>query len=204
MFKKILVANRGEIALRIIRACRELGVRTVIVYADVDADSLPVRQADEHICIGPADGSLSYRNIPNVLSAAEVTGVDAIHPGYGFLAENADFAEICTEYGIKFIGPTPAMIRKMGDKVTAKETMIKAGVPVVPGSDGLVKNVKEGLVTAEEVGYPIILKATAGGGGKGMRIARNDKEAMRNFSAAMSEAQSSFGDDKPRMYLSTW
>ena len=170
MFKKILIANRGEIALRIIRTCKEIGIKTVAVYSTADRESLHVRFADEAVCIGPASSKESYLNVSKIMAAVEITNADAVHPGYGFLAENADFAEICSDYGIKFIGPTPEMIRKMGDKITAKETMIKAGVPVVPGSDGLVQDVKHGLSLAKKIGYPVMLKATAGGGGKGMRI----------------------------------
>ncbi|MGB0861385.1 MAG: acetyl-CoA carboxylase biotin carboxylase subunit [Saprospiraceae bacterium] len=195
MFNKILIANRGEIALRIIRTCREMGIKTVAVYSSADKESLHVRFADEAVCIGPPSSKDSYLNVQSLMAAVEITNADAIHPGYGFLSENADFAEICTEYGIKFIGPSAAMIRKMGDKVTAKETMIKAGVPVVPGSDGLVKNVKEGLVTAEEVGYPIILKATAGGGGKGMRIVWKPEDFENNWNMARNEARASFSND---------
>jgi acetyl-CoA carboxylase biotin carboxylase subunit len=194
MFKKILIANRGEIALRIIRTCKEMGIKTVAVYSTADKDSLHVRFADEAVCIGPPKGSDSYLNIPNIMAAAEVTNSDAIHPGYGFLAENASFAEICNDYGIKFIGPTADMIRKMGDKVTAKETMIAAGVPVVPGSDGLLKNISEGLKLAKKIGYPVILKATAGGGGKGMRIVWNDDEFHKAFKSAEHEAESAFGN----------
>ncbi|HEX9860777.1 MAG TPA: biotin carboxylase N-terminal domain-containing protein, partial [Nitrospirota bacterium] len=167
MFKKILIANRGEIALRIIRACRELGIKSVSVHSTIDADSLHVRFADESICIGPADPAGSYRNIPSILSAAEITDCEAIHPGYGFLAENANFAEMCETAGIKFIGPTPDNIRLMGDKARAKETMIKAGVPVVPGSKGAVTSEDEILLLAQKIGYPVIIKASAGGGGRG-------------------------------------
>ncbi len=194
MFKKVLIANRGEIALRIIRTCREMGISTVAVYSTADKDSLHVRFADEAVCIGPPKGTESYLNIPNIMAAAEVTNSDAIHPGYGFLAENASFAEICNDYGIKFIGPTAQMIRQMGDKVTAKETMIKAGVPVVPGSDGLLKDVKEGLRLAKKMGYPVILKATAGGGGKGMRIVWNDDEFEKAYTDAEYESASAFGN----------
>jgi acetyl-CoA carboxylase biotin carboxylase subunit len=195
MFNKILIANRGEIALRIIRTCREMGIKTVAVYSTADKESLHVRFADEAVCIGPPSSKDSYLNVQSLMAAVEITNADAIHPGYGFLSENADFAEICTEYGIKFIGPTPAMIRKMGDKITAKETMIKAGVPVVPGSEGLLKSVKEGLVTAEEIGYPIILKATAGGGGKGMRIVWKSEDFENNWNMARNEAKASFSND---------
>ncbi len=195
MFKKILIANRGEIALRVIRTCKEMGIKTVAVYSTADKESLHVRFADEAVCIGPPSSSESYLNIPKIMAAVEITNSDAIHPGYGFLAENAGFAEICQEYGIKFIGPAPDMIRKMGDKVTAKETMIKAGVPVVPGSDGLVKNIKEGKKIAGEIGYPVMIKATAGGGGKGMRIVRKDEEFEEMWNSARQEAKAAFGND---------
>jgi len=168
MFKKILIANRGEIALRVIRTCREMGIKTVAVYSTADKESLHVKFADEAVCIGKPASFDSYLNIPHIMAAAEITNADAIHPGYGFLAENARFAEICGEHEIKFIGPTPAMINSMGDKITAKETMIKAGVPVVPGGEGLLESFDQAKGMAKEVGYPIILKATAGGGGKGM------------------------------------
>jgi len=168
MFKKVLIANRGEIALRVIRTCKEMGIKTVAVYSTADKDSLHVRFADEAVCIGPPSSSESYLSVQKIMSAVEITNADAVHPGYGFLAENADFAEVCSEYGIKFIGPSPEQIRKMGDKITAKDTMIKAGVPVVPGSGGLLKDLKQGLKLADEIGYPVILKATAGGGGKGI------------------------------------
>ena len=195
MFQKILIANRGEIALRVIRTCKEMGIQTVAVYSTADADSLHVRFADEAVCIGPPKSSESYLSIPRIMAAVEITNADAIHPGYGFLAENADFAEVCKEYGVKFIGPTPEMIRKMGDKITAKETMIKAGVPVIPGSDGLVKNVKSGLKIAEDIGYPIILKATAGGGGKGMRIVWKEEDFEDNWNTARRESKAAFGND---------
>ena len=193
MFKKILVANRGEIALRIIRACRELGVRTVVVYADVDADSLPVRQADEHICIGPADGTLSYRNIPNMLSAAEVTGVDAIHPGYGFLAENAHFAEICESIGLTFIGPTSEHIALLGDKAKARQQLSQAGIPVLPGSDGEISPDQDSVRIAKKIGFPVIVKASAGGGGRGMRVVTKKEDLLPAMLAAQGEAESSFG-----------
>ena len=193
MFKKILVANRGEIALRIIRACRELGIRTVVVYADVDADSLPVRQADEHICIGPADGTLSYRNIPNMLSAAEVTGVDAIHPGYGFLAENAHFAEICESIGLTFIGPTSEHIALLGDKAKARQQMSQAGIPVLPGSDGEISPNQDSVKIAKKIGFPVIVKASAGGGGRGMRVVTKKEDLLPAMLAAQGEAESSFG-----------
>lgn len=166
MFNKILIANRGEIALRVIRTCKEMGIKTVAIYSKADADSLHVRFADEAVCIGPPPSSESYLNIPRIMAAVEITNADGVHPGYGFLSENANFSEICRQSGVKFIGPTPEMINKMGDKVTAKETMIKAGVPVVPGSEGLLKDVKQGIKIANQIGYPVILKATAGGGGK--------------------------------------
>ncbi len=195
MFNKILIANRGEIALRIIRTCREMGIKTVAVYSLADRESLHVRFADEAVCIGPASSAESYLSIPRIMAAVEITNADAIHPGYGFLAENADFAEVCLEYGIKFIGPTPTQIRKMGDKITAKETMVEAGVPVVPGSDGLIKDIKEGLKVAADIGYPVMLKATAGGGGKGMRIVMEEGEFEKQWSRARQEARSAFGND---------
>ncbi len=195
MFKKILIANRGEIALRIVRTCKEMGIKTVAVYSTADRESLHVRFADEAVCIGPASSAQSYLSIPKIMAAVEITNADAVHPGYGFLAENADFAEVCTEYGIKFIGPTPAQIRKMGDKITAKDTMIKAGVPVVPGSGGLLKDVKSGLKIAKEIGYPVILKATAGGGGKGMRVVWKAEEFEDQWNMARNEAKASFGND---------
>jgi acetyl-CoA carboxylase biotin carboxylase subunit len=195
MFKKILIANRGEIALRVIRTCREMGIKTVAVYSTADRESLHVRFADEAVCIGPPASKDSYLSIPKIMAAVEITNADAIHPGYGFLSENADFAEVCSEYGIKFIGPTPGQIRQMGDKITAKETMVKAGVPVVPGSDGLVKDVKHGLKISEEIGYPVIIKATAGGGGKGMRIVWTADEFETNWNKARMEAGAAFGND---------
>ncbi|PHN05077.1 acetyl-CoA carboxylase biotin carboxylase subunit [Flavilitoribacter nigricans] len=195
MFNKILIANRGEIALRIIRTCREMGIKTVAVYSTADRESLHVRFADEAVCIGPPSSTESYLSIPKIMAAVEITNADAVHPGYGFLAENADFAEVCAEYGIKFIGPTPEQIRKMGDKITAKETMIKAGVPVVPGSEGLVKDVKHGLKIAEEIGYPVIIKATAGGGGKGMRVIWKAENFEDQWNKARQEAKASFGND---------
>lgn len=195
MFKKILIANRGEIALRIIRTCKEMGIKTVAVYSSSDKDSLHVRFADEAVCIGPPKSSESYLNIPNIMAATEITNADAIHPGYGFLAENASFAEICEEYGVKFIGPKAEMIRKMGDKITAKETMIAAGVPVIPGSEGLIESVEEGKKMAKKIGYPVILKATAGGGGRGMRVVWKESEVSKAFSSAKQEAGASFGND---------
>ena len=195
MFKKVLIANRGEIALRVIRTCREMGIQTVAVYSTADKDALHVRFADEAVCIGPPNSALSYLNVPAIMAAVEITNADAVHPGYGFLSENADFAQICTEYNIKFIGPTPKMIQQMGDKVTAKDTMIKAGVPVVPGSDGLVKNIAEGKQISEKIGYPVIIKATAGGGGKGMRIVRDEEGFEKGWTMARNEALASFGND---------
>ena len=195
MFNKILIANRGEIALRIIRTCKEMGIKTVAVYSTVDRDSLHVRFADEAVCIGPPQSSESYLNVPRLMAAVEITNADALHPGYGFLSENANFADVCTEYGIKFIGPTGDQIRKMGDKVTAKETMIKAGVPVVPGSEGLVKDLGKGIKSAKEIGYPIILKATAGGGGRGMRIVWKEEEFEAAWDSARQEAKAAFSND---------
>jgi acetyl-CoA carboxylase biotin carboxylase subunit len=195
MFKKILIANRGEIALRVIRTCREMGIKTVAVYSTADKDSLHVKFADEAVCIGKPASFDSYLNIPHIMAAAEITNADAIHPGYGFLAENARFAEICGEHGIKFIGPTPAMINSMGDKITAKETMIKAGVPVVPGGEGLLESLDEAKGMAKEMGYPIILKATAGGGGKGMRVVWEDGEMEKAYNTAKAEAGASFKND---------
>ena len=195
MFKKILIANRGEIALRIIRTCKEMNINTVAVYSTADKDSLHVRFADEAVCIGKPASFDSYLNIPHIMAAAEITNADAIHPGYGFLAENARFAEICGEHGIKFIGPTPAMINSMGDKITAKDTMIKAGVPVVPGGEGLLESLDEAKGLAKEIGYPIILKATAGGGGKGMRVVWVEEEMERAYNTAKAEAGAAFKND---------
>ncbi len=194
MFKKILIANRGEIALRVIRACKEMGIRTVAVYSQADETSLYVRQADESICIGPAQSGKSYLSIPNLISAAEITDAEAIHPGYGFLAENAHFAEVCRDCSIKFIGPSPEAIRNLGDKVLAKNTMRKSGVPVVPGSEGVVKDDKEALKIAKAIGYPVIVKASAGGGGRGMRIAHNDVSLVSGYLTARAEAESAFGN----------
>lgn len=195
MFNKVLIANRGEIALRIIRTCKEMGILTVAVYSTADKESLHVRFADEAVCIGPPSSAESYLSIPRIMAAVEITNADAVHPGYGFLAENADFAEVCAEYNVKFIGPSPDMIRKMGDKITAKETMIKAKVPVVPGSGGLIKDVNDGLKIAEKIGYPVMLKATAGGGGKGMRIVWKPEEFAENYEKAQKEAKASFTND---------
>jgi acetyl-CoA carboxylase biotin carboxylase subunit len=199
VFKKVLIANRGEIALRIIRVCKQFGVKTVAVYSKADRDSLHVRFADEAVCIGPPPGRESYLKIPRIIAAAEVTGADAIHPGYGFLAENAGFAEICTTSGIKFIGPTPEMITAMGDKAIAKETMKKAGVPVVPGSDGVVESVDEAKEIARAIGFPVIIKAVAGGGGRGMRIVREESELENAFKTASHEAEQGFNN--PSVYI---
>ena len=195
MFKKILIANRGEIALRIIRTCKEMGIKTVAVYSAADRDSLHVRFADEAVCIGPAPSKDSYLSIPNLISAAEITNADAIHPGYGFLSENAKFSQICRDYGIKFIGATPEQINGMGDKASAKDTMKAAGVPTIPGSDGLLTDVKDGIKIANEIGYPVILKATAGGGGRGMRIVWKDEEFEPAWDSARQEAGAAFGND---------
>jgi acetyl-CoA carboxylase, biotin carboxylase subunit len=195
VFKKILIANRGEIALRIIRTCREMGIPTVAVYSTADKDSLHVRFADEAVCIGSPAGKDSYLNIVNIISAAEITNADAIHPGYGFLAENANFSGICADNNIKFIGPTPDMINRMGDKITAKATMIEAGVPVVPGSKDLLEDVAAATEAAKKMGYPVIIKATAGGGGKGMRIVWSDEEIEKSFENAKTEAAASFKND---------
>ncbi|WP_111670014.1 acetyl-CoA carboxylase biotin carboxylase subunit [Algoriphagus litoralis] len=195
MFKKILIANRGEIALRIIRTCKEMGIKTVAVYSTADKDSLHVRFADEAVCIGPAPSRESYLNIPRIIAAAEITNADAIHPGYGFLSENAEFSRICEEYNIKFIGASPDMISKMGDKATAKATMKAAGVPTIPGSEGLIDTIEQGLKLANEMGYPIILKATAGGGGRGMRIVREDKDFKKAWDDAKMESGAAFGND---------
>ncbi|MDP3148120.1 MAG: acetyl-CoA carboxylase biotin carboxylase subunit [Ignavibacteria bacterium] len=194
MFKKILIANRGEIALRIIRTCKELGIKTVAVYSEADKNSLHVTFADEAVCIGPALSKDSYLKIPTIISAAQITGAEAIHPGYGFLAENANFSEICAESGIKFIGPSPDMINMMGNKANAKETMRRNGVPVIPGSDGIVTNVIDGKAIAHEIGFPVIIKASAGGGGKGMRIVQDESEFENAFQTASSEAVASFGN----------
>ena len=195
MFKKILIANRGEIALRVIRTCREMGIKTVAVYSTADRDSLHVKFADEAVCIGKPQSSDSYLNIPHIMAAAEITNADAVHPGYGFLAENAKFAQICTDHGIKFIGPTPQMINSMGDKITAKETMIKAGVPVIPGGEGLLQSLDEAKGLGKSMGFPVILKATAGGGGKGMRIVWQESEMERAYNNAKAEAAASFKND---------
>ncbi|MDH5678903.1 MAG: acetyl-CoA carboxylase biotin carboxylase subunit [Nitrospinota bacterium] len=199
MFKKILIANRGEIAIRIIRACKELGIGTVAVHSTADENSLHVRFADESVCIGPPESSKSYLNIPAIISAAEITGVDALHPGYGFLAENANFAEICASCKIKFLGPSAEQIRQMGDKASARELAKKAGVPVIPGSDGKLASVDEGIEAVKAIGYPVIIKATAGGGGRGMRVVRSDVELRSAFEMVRSEAAAAFGD--PDVYI---
>lgn len=195
MFKKILIANRGEIAMRVIRTCREQGIQTVAVYSTADKESLHVKFADEAVCIGPPASRESYLNIPSIISAAEITNADAIHPGYGFLSENANFSRICAEHGIKFIGASPEMIEAMGDKATAKATMIKAGVPVVPGSKGLLKDLEDAKKTADKIKYPVMMKATAGGGGKGMRVVKSEDELEAAWDSARKEAATSFGND---------
>jgi acetyl-CoA carboxylase biotin carboxylase subunit len=194
LFSKILIANRGEIALRIIRACKELGIETVAVHSEADTDSLHVRFADEAICIGPAPGAQSYLNTVRILTAADISGAEAIHPGYGFLAENAEFAEMCTSNGMKFIGPNAETIRMMGNKAKAKEMMIKAGVPVVPGSEGILKNIEHGKELLKDIGFPVILKAVSGGGGRGMRIVNSMEEFVGSYQMAQAEAQGAFGD----------
>ncbi|MHB8169938.1 MAG: acetyl-CoA carboxylase biotin carboxylase subunit [Thermincolia bacterium] len=194
MFNKILIANRGEIALRIIRACKEMNIRTVAVYSEADRDALHVKMADEAYCIGPAPSIRSYLNITNIISTAEITGAEAIHPGFGFLSENASFAEICQSHGIKFIGPSVEAIEKMGNKAVARETMIKAGVPVVPGTEGIITSEEEAIKVADEIGYPVMIKASAGGGGRGMRIAQGKKDLLKALQTASSEAQAAFGN----------
>jgi acetyl-CoA carboxylase biotin carboxylase subunit len=195
MFKKILIANRGEIALRIIRTCKEMGIKTVAVYSTADAESLHVKFADEAVCIGPPSSTESYLKMANILAAAEITNADAIHPGYGFLSENAKFSKLCEDYNIKFIGASPEMIAKMGDKATAKATMKEAGIPTIPGSEGLLENYEECEKLAEEIGYPVMLKATAGGGGKGMRAVWKKENLKDAFDSARQEAKASFGND---------
>ena len=199
MFKKILIANRGEIAVRIIRAARELGVSTVAVYSEADRESLHVKLADEAVCIGPASSTDSYLRIANIISAAQITGAEAIHPGYGFLAENASFAKICAQNKIEFIGPRPEIINMMGDKATARETAIKNNVPITKGSDGIVPNVEEANKASTEATYPVMIKPPAGGGGKGMRIAHDEKELIENYTAAQNEAKAAFGN--PDVYI---
>lgn len=195
MFKRVLVANRGEIALRVIRACKELGIETVAIHSEADASGLHVRAADAKVCVGPADSALSYRNIPNVLSAAEIMGVDAIHPGYGFLSENAHFAEVCESIGIKFIGPSSENIALLGDKAKAREIVAKRGLPVTPGSPGELRSEEVALQAAKQIGFPVIIKATAGGGGRGMRVVSRVEDLSRAFQAAQAEAKSTFGND---------
>ncbi|BFU91778.1 MAG: acetyl-CoA carboxylase, biotin carboxylase subunit [Nitrospira sp.] len=195
MFKKVLIANRGEIALRVVRACKELGIKTVAIHSEADALALHVRAADEKVCVGPAESALSYRNIPNVLSAAEITGADAIHPGYGFLSENAHFAEVCESIGMKFIGPSSENIAMMGDKAKAREIVAKRGLPVTPGSPGELRNEEDALQAAQKIGFPVIIKATAGGGGRGMRVVNKAEDLGRAFQAAQTEAKSTFGND---------
>lgn len=195
MFKKILIANRGEIALRVIRTCKEMGINTVAVYSTADKESLHVRFADEAVCIGPPESAKSYLDIPKIIAAAEITNADAIHPGYGFLSENSKFSKICQEHGIKFIGATPEQIEQMGDKASAKATMKAAGVPCIPGSEGLLKDLDQAYKTAEEIKYPIILKATAGGGGKGMRVVWKKEDLEAAWSSTRKEAKASFGND---------
>ncbi|CAM5792584.1 MULTISPECIES: acetyl-CoA carboxylase biotin carboxylase subunit [Brevibacillus] len=199
MFQKVLIANRGEIAVRVIRACRELGIRTVAVYSEADREALHVKLADEAYCIGPTASKESYLNIASIMSVATKVGADAIHPGYGFLAENADFAEICAACNITFIGPDPEAIVKMGDKSTAKDTMKSAGVPTVPGTDGLVEDIADAIKTANEIGYPVMVKATAGGGGRGMRVAVDDEDLEKAIRQAQNEAKTAFGN--PGVYL---
>ncbi len=196
MFEKVLIANRGEIALRIHRACREMGIKTVAVHSTADADAMHVRMADEAICIGPASAKDSYLNKAAIITAALISGADAIHPGYGFLSENADFAEMVREHGLTFIGPTPEMMRTMGDKITAKRAAMEAGLPVVPGSDGGVPTVEDALEVSEKMGYPVLIKATAGGGGKGMKIARNAEELPEAYRLARAEAKAAFTNDE--------
>jgi len=198
MFRKVLIANRGEIALRVIRACKEMGIRTVAVFSEADRESLHVRFADEDVCIGPASARESYLNIPRIIAAAEITGADAIHPGYGFLAENAEFSEICERSDITFIGPNPQQIRMMGDKATARRTMQEVGVPIVPGTDAIA-DPEEALAAARDIGFPVLIKAAAGGGGKGMRVAQDEDDFVRQFSMARNEAAAAFNDD--RVYI---
>ncbi|MBO6855035.1 MAG: acetyl-CoA carboxylase biotin carboxylase subunit [Marivivens sp.] len=205
MFDKILIANRGEIALRVVRACREMGIKSVAVHSTADADAMHVRMADEAVCIGPPSSAQSYLSFPAIISACEITGAQAIHPGYGFLSENAAFVQAVEDHGITFIGPTAEHIRIMGDKITAKETAEKLGIPVVPGSDGGVKDIAEAKRVGKEIGYPVIIKATAGGGGRGMKVARNEAEMETAFSTARSEGKAAFGNDEVYIekYLTT-
>lgn len=199
MIKKLLIANRGEIAVRIIRACREMGIETVAVYSEADREALHVQLADESYCIGPTSSKDSYLNVTNIISTAKLTGCDAIHPGYGFLAENADFAELCRECNITFVGPSPEAITKMGTKDIARETMRKAGVPIVPGSTGIIHDIDEALELVKKIDYPVIIKATAGGGGKGIRVARNEQELIKGINITQQEAMTAFGN--PGVYI---
>ena len=205
MFSKVLIANRGEIALRILRACKELGISTVAVHSQADANAMHVRLADESVCIGPNPAKDSYLNIPSILAACEITGADAVHPGYGFLSENARFARILTEHKITFIGPSSHHIEIMGDKITAKKTAVELGIPVVPGSEGEVRTAAEAQALAKDIGYPVLVKATAGGGGRGMKVARNDEEMAVALATARTEAKAAFGNDSVYIekYLST-
>ena len=195
MFQKVLIANRGEIALRILRACKELGIQTVAVHSTADSNAMHVRLADESVCIGPPPAKDSYLNIPSIMAACEITGADAVHPGYGFLSENARFARILTEHKITFIGPSSHHIEIMGDKITAKKTAVELGIPVVPGSEGEIKTPEDAIKLANQIGYPVIVKATAGGGGRGMKVARNDEEMAIAISTARTEAKAAFGND---------
>ena len=196
MLNKILIANRGEIALRIIRACQELKIKSVAVHSTADSDAMHVRMADESVCIGPANSKNSYLSIPAIIAACEITGADAIHPGYGFLSENSTFAQIVADHGIKFIGPSAEHISLMGDKITAKKTMDKLGVPCVPGSDGITETLEDAIKAAEKIAYPVIIKATAGGGGRGMKVANNKDELQKAFSTTKLEAKNAFGNDQ--------
>ncbi|HZU97350.1 MAG TPA: biotin carboxylase N-terminal domain-containing protein, partial [Planctomycetota bacterium] len=199
MFKRVLIANRGEIALRVLRACKLLGIETVCIYSEADRDAIYLRYADETICIGPPPARESYLDIPRIISAAEIADVEAIHPGYGFLSENAHFAEVCRSCNIKFIGPPPEAIKLMGDKTSAKEAAKKAGVPLVPGSNGLLESEEQAREIARKIGYPVIIKATAGGGGRGMRVAHNDMALVNGFLAAKAEAEAAFKN--PGVYM---
>ncbi|KMP42914.1 acetyl-CoA carboxylase, partial [Bacillus cereus] len=199
MIKKVLIANRGEIAVRIIRACKEMDIETVAIYSEADKESLHVQIADEAYCVGPTISKESYLNLTNIISVAKLTGCDAIHPGYGFLAENADFAELCRECNLIFIGPSPEAISKMGTKDVARDTMKEAGVPIVPGSQGIIKNTEEAIELANQIGYPVIIKATAGGGGKGIRVARHEEELVKGIQITQQEASTAFGN--PGVYL---
>ncbi|MEK6779658.1 MAG: biotin carboxylase N-terminal domain-containing protein, partial [Candidatus Deferrimicrobiota bacterium] len=199
MIHKVLIANRGEIAVRIIRSCREMGIKTVAIYSTVDKDAMHVRMADQSVCVGPPESSESYLNVPSILSAIEITDADSVHPGYGFLAENPAFAEICENYGVKFIGPSSEVIRRMGDKIEARRAVQKVKVPVVPGSDGAITEEEDGLKVSKEIGFPVIIKATAGGGGRGMKIVHSPASFINAFLTAQSEALSAFG--VPDVYI---